>query len=399
MDRFDRRTFIKGTGIAGLAGLAGCTGGPTGGDDGSGNATTSGGDATSAEGTSEGTASGGGNESAGNESGSSGEGGSSGEDVNVGVVYATGGLGDGSFNDQAQQGIQQAESEFGVSYNEAQPESVSQFKNFQQQFASSTSPSYDLVSCIGYLQADALGETAPQYPDQSFQIVDSVVDEPNVASYTFKEHEGSFLAGALAGLLTTSSFSAGAGQTNEEKSVGFVGGVEGELIGKFEAGYKAGVKHVDDSVEIQSTYVGAFDDPSGGNEAALSMFNGGADVVYHAAGNTGTGVFRAAQDQGKYAIGVDRDQSKTKSSYQDVILASMVKRVDTAVYNAVEAVVGGNFQGGSATTLGLQDDGVALVYGQQLGSEIPSDVKSEIESAREGIIGGDISVPTDPSNV
>ncbi|MFC4356425.1 BMP family protein [Halobium salinum] len=393
MDRFDRRTFIKGTGIAGLVGLAGCTGGPTGGGDnesgGGEETTTAGGDTTSESG---------GNET-GNESADGGSSGGSGSDVNVGVVYATGGLGDGSFNDQAQQGIQQAESEYGISYNEAQPDEVSQFKNFQQQFASSTDPNYDLVSCIGFLQADALSEVAPQYPDQSFQIVDSVVEADNVASYVFKEHEGSFLAGQMAGMLTTSSFSAGAGSTNEEKVVGFVGGVEGELIGKFEAGYKAGVKNVSEDIQVQSTYVGSFNEPSGGKEAALSMYNAGADIVYHAAGNTGTGVFQAAQEQGAYAIGVDRDQSVTKSSYQNVILASMVKRVDTAVFNAAEAVVQGNFEGGSVTTLGLEQNGVALVYGQGLKSDIPSDVKSEVESVRESIISGDISVPSDPSNV
>jgi basic membrane protein A len=383
MDRFDRRTFIKGTGIAGLTGLAGCTGGPTGGGDDGG--TTESGDGTASGGS--------------NESGNASAGGSGDTDVNVGVVYATGGLGDGSFNDQAQQGLQQAKEEFDIGFNEAQPDEVSQFKNFQQQFASSTSPNYDLVSCIGFLQADALSEVAPQYPDQSFQIVDSVVDEDNVASYVFKEHEGSFLAGVLAGQLTTSSFSAGAGSTNSEKVVGFVGGVEGELIGKFEAGYKAGVGHVSEDIEIQSTYVGDFNDPSGGQEAALSMYNSGADVVYHAAGNTGTGVFQAAQQKGAYAVGVDRDQSLTKPKYKDVIVASMVKRVDTAVFNSVESIVNDNFEGGSVSTLGLESEGVDLVYGQQLKSEVPEEIKSRVSTVREKIIAGEISVPSDPGEV
>jgi basic membrane protein A len=385
MDRFTRRTFIKGTGIAGLTGLAGCTGGPSGGGGDGGDGTTESGDGTTDGGS--------------NESGGGGSGGSGGSDVNIGVVYATGGLGDGSFNDQAQQGLKQAKNEFDINFDEAQPDEVSQFKNFQQQFASSTSPNYDLVSCIGFLQADALSEVAPQYPDQSFQIVDSVVEQDNVASYVFKEHEGSFLAGVLAGQLTTASFSAGAGETNEEKVVGFVGGVEGELIGKFEAGYKAGVAHVSEDISVQSTYVGDFNDPSGGQEAALSMYNNGADVIYHAAGNTGTGVFQAAQQKDAYAIGVDRDQSLTKPKYDDVIVASMVKRVDTAVFNAVETNLNGNFEGGSVTTLGLKSDGVGLVYGQQLKSEVPSEIESRVSTAREKIIGGEIKVPSDPGEV
>ena len=322
------------------------------------------------------------------------------EQTHVGMVYATGGLGDGSFNDQAQTGVQRAAEELGVEFQEAQPQEVSDFSTLQQQFAGSTNPNYDLVSCIGFLQADALSENAPQYPDQNFQIVDSAVGEPNVASYGFKEHEGSYLVGQMAGMLTTRSFSAGAGSTQSDSTnLGFVGGVESDLIRKFEAGFIAGVRAANDDIDVQTNYTGSFNDPSAGQEAALSMYDSGADVVYHASGNTGTGVFRAAQERGRFAIGVDRDQSVTRPSYQDVILASMVKRVDNAVYNAIEAEVNGEFPGGEAVSLGLAEEGVAAVYGQQLGSEIPDDVRSEVESSREAIIDGDISVPSDPSNV
>ncbi|WP_435096120.1 BMP family lipoprotein [Halarchaeum sp. P4] len=372
MSSFDRREFVKvtgGLGVAGLTGLAGCSGGPSG-DGGS-------------ETTSSKTTTGGGSEAS----------------AHVGLVYGTGGTGDGSFNDQAKQGIEKAVQELGISYQSAEPDEVAQFSNYQQQFAGSTDPNYDLVSCIGYLQADALSETASQYPDQQFQIVDSTVEGDNVASYVFQEHEGSFLVGVLAGMLTTQSFSAGAGSTQSDSTnVGFIGGVEGELIGKFEAGYKAGVKHANDNVDVQTSYVGSFNDPSGGKEAALAMYNSGADVVYHAAGNTGTGVFQAAQQKGRFAVGVDRDQSLTKPSYADVILASMVKRVDTAVYECVKNVVNGNFNGGTSTTLGLKDGGVSCVYGDQLGSAIPEDVKTAVADARQAIIDGEISVPSDPSS-
>ena len=354
----NRRRFVSGLGAVGLAGVAGCTG--NGGDGGGG-------------------------------------GGGDDVDANVGMVYATGGLGDGSFNDQAQTGIQQADEDFDINYDETQPEEVSDFGNLQQQFAQSTNPDYDLVSCIGFLQADALGENAQEYPEQSFQIVDSVVEADNVASYVFAEHEGSFLVGLMAGQLTGMEFEAGAGATQSDSTnVGFVGGVESDLIQKFEAGYIAGVKHASEDIDVQTSYVGDFNDPSGGKEAALSMFDSGADIVYHAAGNTGTGVFDAAQEEGRFAIGVDQDQSVTAESYADVILASMVKRVDTAVYTAVEETVNGEFEGGRTVPLGLEEDGVEAVYGQELEGDIPDEVKDEVASAREDIIAGDIDVPDSP---
>ena len=380
MSGFDRRRFLKltgGTGAIALSGLAGCTGGPSGETE---ETTTD--DESDDESDGETTET---TESA---------------DATVGMVYATGGLGDGSFNDQAQTGLLNAADDYDVEYEEAQPEEVSDFANYQEQFAQSTDPDYDLVSAIGFLQTESLSETAPDYPDQNFLIVDSVVDEPNVNSYTFREHEGSYLAGQLAGQLTNMDFSAGAASTNpDEKTVGFVGGVESGLIQKFEAGFRAGVDSVDSEIDVQSVYVGSFNDTSAGNEAAIGMYEDGADFVYHAAGNTGTGVFQAAQEQGRFAIGVDRDQSITKSSYADVILASMVKRVDTAVYDAIEAVIDGSFEGGEVTGLGLSDEGVALVYGDQIGSEIPSDVTDEIAASRQGIIDGDISVPDSPDDV
>ncbi|PSQ56210.1 BMP family ABC transporter substrate-binding protein [Halobacteriales archaeon SW_8_68_21] len=377
---FDRRRFIKAASAAGLIGLAGCSGGPggdgSGGDDGS--------DGTN-----------------GSDDGSDGmsgsdDDGSDGPAANVGMVYATGGLGDGSFNDQAQQGVQQAEEALGISYQEAQPDEVSQFGTFQQQFAESTDPDYDLVSCIGFLQADSLSETAESYPDQDFMIVDEAVDADNVASYVFREHEGSYLAGLMASLLTTRDFSAGAGSTaGDSTNVGFVGGRESDLIQKFQAGFEAGVAAGSDDVDVSVNYTGSFNDPAAGREAANAMYNSSADVVYHAAGNTGTGVFQAAQEQGRFAIGVDRDQSLTRPDYADVILASMVKRVDTAVFNAIEATVNDEFPGGSNVALGLESDGVELAYGDQLGSEIPQDVKDEVATAREDIIAGDIDVPSE----
>ena len=373
---FDRRRFLQVAGIAGVAGLAGCTGGPEddgengAGDDGSGD------DSASDDGD-DGTA-----------------------ETNVGMVYALGGLGDESFNDAAQRGIIDAAEEFNVSYDESQPADAGEFSQFQRLYAESTDPDYDLVSCIGFAQLDALSEVAPDFPEQNFMLVDDNLDEPNVASYEFKEEEGSFLVGALAALLSSRSFSAGAGETaSDSTNVGFVGGVDAPLIRRFQAGYEAGVDYVSDDIDVITSYVGDFADPSGGQEAALSMYESGADVVYHAAGGSGVGVFQAAQDQGRFAIGVDSDQSLTEPDFADVILASMVKRVDSAVYESVENVVNDEFQGGSQVELGLEDEGVSCVYGDGIGDEIPEEVKTEIDEIRDGIIAGDIVVPDDPDDV
>jgi len=364
-------------------GLAGCLGGGGGGggsEDG-GDVSEDDGDETSGDGSDETTT------------------GGSGGATDVGMVYATGGLGDNSFNDMAHRGVQNAADEFDVEFTNAEPGSPSEVANLQQRFAQSSDPDYDLIPCIGFVQQDPLSQNAANFPDQKFMVVDTTVDADNVASYAFKEHEGSFQVGHMAGLLTQMDFNAGAGETTDDAVVGFVGGKETPLIKKFEAGYRAGVAHASEDIEVRTAYAGSWSDSAQGQEIALSMYNKGADIVYHAAGGTGNGVFKAAQEQGRFAIGVDADQSKSLAKYDDVILASMVKRVDEAVYRSIENVVNGEFEGGSTETLGLEQDGVAVVYGNNIGSEIPEDVTSALDESETGIVEGDIEVPTDTSGM
>ena len=346
----NRRRFLEGASAIGLAGIAGCVGGF--GDDG---------DAA----------------------------------AQIGMVYATGGLGDDSFNDMAQQGVLDAREEFDISFDETEPGSEGEFDGAQRDFAESGE--YDLICCIGFAQEDALSENAPEYPEQNFMIIDAVVEEDNVRSYTFGEPEGSFQVGHLAGLLTDQEFAAGAGETNPEESVvGFVGGVESPLIESFQAGFEAGVEYANEDAEVVSSYVGDFNNTARGQEAARTMYQDqGADIVFHAAGRTGIGVFQAAQDEGRFAIGVDDDQSLSNPDYADVILASMVKRVDTAVYTAIESVVNENFEGGETETLGLDQEGVGTVYGDTLGDEIPQEIKDQVDESRQAIIDGEIDVPTE----
>jgi len=317
----------------------------------------------------------------------------------VGMVYALGGLDDRSFNDAANRGIQRARLDDGVEYTNHEPNSVAGFADVQAELAGSTSPSYDLICCIGFLQAEGLTEVAPEYTDQQFMIVDSVVDADNVASYVFREHEGSFQAGNLAGLLTTRDVDLGAGATNlEETTVGFISGLDQPLIHKFEAGFRAGVEHANADVDVLTEYLGNFDDVQGARDIAAGMYDDGADIVYHAAGGAGVGIFQAAQAYGRYAIGVDSDQSRSNPRYADVVLASMVKRVNVAVYDAATATVADNLPVGEVVSLGLDSDGVGVVYGTSLEPAIPDDVREALSTSREQIAAGDIVVPTERSN-
>ena len=318
-------------------------------------------------------------------------------ETHVGMVYASAGLDDRSFNDMAHRGVQRSRLERDVSFDYREPESPDEMEGFQREFAESSDPEYDLVCCIGFDQTAALEETAPDNPDQRFAIFDSVLETDNVASYVFQEHEGSFLVGSLAAQLTSTEFSAGRGSTRpDELTVGFVGGTAIPPVQKFEAGFAAGVEHANADVEVLSEYVGSFGDIDGGRAAAEEMYDEGADVIYHAAGGTGLGVFQAAQDRGRFGLGVDADQSRSNPRYSDVILASMTKRMDTAVYHAIGTVVDDAFRGGSVVPLGLEDDGVAVVYGSELGPEIPDELKADIDETRRAIVDGDVEVPSEP---
>ncbi len=333
--------------------------------------------------------------------GDGGDGGGGSDDTNVGMVYATGGLGDQSFNDMAHQGIQDAEADFGVGFQNAEPDAPGDVGELQRRFARSSDPNFELICCIGFVQATDLLENAREFPDQNWTIVDAVVEDDdgnlleNVANYVFREHEGSFQVGVLAGMLTGMDYTRGGGETNPDESViGFVGGQEIPLIERFEAGYAAGAQHVDADVQFESAYAGDWNDPATGQEIATSMYDDGADVVYHAAGGTGAGVFEAAQAEGRYAIGVDNDQSVSAAEFSDVIVASMIKRVNRAVYQSVEGVLDDSFRGGAVNDLGLAEDGVGAVIGQDFEGELPGDITSELETTRQGIVDGDIEVPT-----
>lgn len=349
-----RRSFVKAAGAGTLVSLTGCLGGD-GGD---------------------------------------GGGGGSDDTTHVAIVYPVAGLGDQGFSDNAQQGLIQAEEELGINYAEGEPGSNSEFTDFHNQFASSQNPDYDLIIGLTFDQVTPIEEVSGDFPDQNWTIIDATVeDRDNVSSISFTEHKGSYLAGTLAGHIATEGFESDTVSAPGEGVVGFVGGSRNPVIERFEAGYRAGVKDFDESIEFRSAYAGEFNAPDQGQSIAQSMYGEGADVVYHAAGGTGIGMFEAAQEAERPAIGVDTDQSKTASDYADVIVASMIKRMDNAVFTTIENVVNGEFDGTSNIELGLADGAHELVYGQSIGDAVSESAREEVDTVRQQIIDGEISPP------
>jgi len=238
----------------------------------------------------------------------------------------------------------------------------------------------DLVIAVGFLMKDALDKVAPQFPQVHFAIIDAEVDQPNVASLVFREHEGSFLVGAIAGLVTKTG------------KVGFVGGMDIPLIHKFEVGYEEGVKYVNPNAQVLVAYAGsgpeAFHDPVKGKSLALSQFDRGADVVFQAAGSTGNGVIDAAKERGLFAIGVDANQNYMAPGN---VLTSMVKRVDVAVFQITKEVVEDRFRGG-VHVYGLAADGVGYALDEYNKDLIPQAVLDRVNQIKRDIVDGKITV-------
>jgi basic membrane protein A len=307
----------------------------------------------------------------------------------VAMVTDTGGVDDKSFNQSAWEGLQQ----FGADNN---LEEGTGYKYLQSSAATDYAPNlnslvregYNVVYGIGFLLAGDVKTVAEQKPDANLAIVDMVVTDdkgeflPNVANITFKEHQGSFLVGLIAGKQTTTG------------KVGFIGGVNGELIKKFENGFKAGVKAANPDAEIVVQYAEDFNAPEKGTQIANTMYSQGIDIIYHAAGGTGNGVFTEAKNRAKqgekvWVIGVDKDQHE-EGMPENVTLTSMVKRVDTAVYEVSKMAMEGNFPGGQIVEFGLDNDGIGIAPSQENVSQEALDLVKEYQ---EKILAGDIIVP------
>jgi basic membrane protein A len=216
-----------------------------------------------------------------------------------------------------------------------------------------------------------------------------------VAGYIWANHEMSFQAGVLAGTMTTRELEhQGNANDPDGKTVGFVGGVDGSLINAFERAYVAGVHWVDESIDVKVGYAGSYSSPQKGKQVALSQYDAGADIVYHAAAATGRGVFQAAQEESRLAIGVDSDQSETLPDYSDVIIGSAVKFINKGTNSVVTGVTEDDWDAVSGKhVLGLDSDAVAVVLGQSYADKLPDQVTANLEASKQAIVDGDIEVP------
>lgn len=303
----------------------------------------------------------------------------------VAMVTDIGGLGDKSFNDAAYDGLKMLQKELGAEIKVVESKKM---EDYVPNLKSLADQKYDMIWAIGFLMADATKEVAAMYPEQKFGIIDSEVTSPNVVSVTFKEEEGSFLIGVIAGA------------DSKKSKVGFVGGMEFPLIKKFEAGFKAGVLAVKPKATVYSAYTGAFDNPTKGKEMAAAQFAYGADIIYHASGACGLGVIAAAKEKGKgyWAMGVDKCQhAEGVVGGKDSVLACMVKRIDIGVFSATKNAYNGKFAGGSVVQMGLKDDGVGVCASAK--KTASSKALSLVEKYKKEIISGKLVVPIDPKAV
>jgi basic membrane protein A len=309
------------------------------------------------------------------------------------MVSSPAGFDDNAFNDLALQGLQTAAEEYDISINQVEETEQSQYQSVQAELAQSGD--YDLIVLVSYNHTEALTQNAPEYSDQYWMLINDHVDEPNVAGYTWANHQMSFLAGVLGGTMTTRELShEGSSTSPGDAQIGFVGGVDGSLINAFERAYVAGAEWVNEDVDVNVGYIGNYTDTDTAADIASSQYNDGADIVYHAAAAAGRGVFEAAQDNDRFAIGVDADQSVTLPDFQDVILGSAVKYINEGTNEVAVGVVEDNWSEVSgANTLGLEQEGVDCVIGQAFQDQMPDVVSQNIDDATQGIVDGDIDVP------
>ncbi|MBB3084830.1 BMP family lipoprotein [Geodermatophilus sabuli] len=318
-----------------------------------------------------------------------GSGGGESAELQIGLAFDTGGRGDRSFNDSAVAGVEAAIEEHGGEVTELSPNADA--SNRADLLTQLADQGFNPIIAVGFAYSDVIGEVAEQYPDVTFAQVDGAVADAgspeNLTGLLFAEEQGSFLAGVAAAL------------KSETGHIGFVGGVETPLIQKFEAGYVAGAQAVNPQIIIDRQYISpagdfsGFNDPARGQIVAQGMYDAGADIVYHAAGGSGIGVFQAAAASGGRAIGVDSDQYQTVDpALQSVVMTSMLKRVDNAVQTFIGEFVDGNVAGGADEVYDLESDGVGLATS---GGFI-DDIQSDIDGYRQQIIDGAITVPTTP---
>lgn len=301
--------------------------------------------------------------------------------LSVGVVFDTGGRGDQSFNDSAYAGLDRATKDMGINPQTADSKQVADYERNLRILAEQKVP---LIIAVGISMKTPVEKVAPEFPETKFALIDEVVDSPNVRGIKFREEEGSFLVGYLAGLMTKSG------------QVGFVGGQEIPLIKKFEAGYIAGVMTANKTAKVlPAKYTGSWTDVDMGKQCAKTLFGQGADIVYHASGGCGKGVIQAAKETGKYAIGVDSDQDHLAEGR---VLTSMIKRVDEAVYQTIKDFRDGKFEGGEKI-YDLKAGGVGISDLKFTKDAIGAENLKKVDEIKAKIVAGEIKVPSSPEEL
>jgi basic membrane protein A len=298
----------------------------------------------------------------------------------VAMIIAQGGLGDQSYNDLANEGLTRAEDEFGIEAQRIEsPDIVSQGEAVLRQAGQA---GFGVVIDLEFSTADALTAVAGDFPDTQWTFMNLPLEGNNITSFVFAEHEGGYLAGALAALVTSDTSIPG---INDDLVIGAVGGTKSTGIDKFIVGFMQGAMDINPDVEVLVSYTNDFGDATKGQQAAEAMFEQGADIVYQIAGGAGLGVIQEAEDAGKWAIGVDTDQS---SIAPDAVLTSMVKRTDEAVYQSVKGCAEGTL-GGEVVNLDLAAGGVEL---GPIHESVPSEYVDQVDELRQQIIDGEIEV-------
>ncbi|MDN3357105.1 BMP family ABC transporter substrate-binding protein [Actinomadura sp. DC4] len=317
--------------------------------------------------------------------GGDGGGGNAKKTLKVGLAYDIGGRGDKSFNDAAYAGLQKIQSELNLQVKDLEAKEGESDNDKIQRLDLLAKSGYNPVVAVGFVYATALGKVAPKYPNTKFAIVDdNTIQQANVTDLLFAEQEGSYLVGAAAAKKSTTG------------NIGFIGGVQTPLIKKFEVGYIAGAKKINPKIKVQVKYISqppdfsGFKDPAKGKTIAQGMYDQGADVVYAAAGLSGTGSLQSATSEKKWFIGVDSDQYQTASAAEKpYVLTSMLKRVDTAVFNFVKSVGDGTVQKGDVR-FSLKNDGVD--YSTSNPTAL-GDLPTTLNDLKQQIISGSITPP------
>ena len=306
--------------------------------------------------------------------------------IKAACVLGVGGLGDQGYNDLIYAGMERAKTELGIDFDYAEPKQVTDFEQILRDM--SDSGEYEVIICVGFDQMDALMTVSPDYPDQNYAYIDGYIEADNIVNYTCREQEGSFLVGAMAALMKADAATYGLA---DNATIGFVGAMENDTILRFAAGYDAGAKYVNPDINVDIQYVAGdnpFGDTATAKEIALSQFNKGSDIIYHAAGGSGLGVFTAAQEADFLAIGCNSNQNIIDP---DHIVASMLKCVDTASFEIVKAASEGTLKLGEEVILGLEQGGIGYTL-EGSNIQVSEEIVAKLTELEEKVISGEIEV-------